>query len=93
MSGHIHTYTHTYTQDNYSNSRCACAPRVKNEQSLLLKDQSKSKVLGHYDHALLKHYFNLWIGTVFHDLLETLLVLIDRSIHSFSTYLLPYCDN
>ena len=32
MSGHthivIHTYTHTYTQDNYSNPRCACAPRV-----------------------------------------------------------------
>ena len=26
MSGH--TYTHTYTQDNYSNPRCACAPRV-----------------------------------------------------------------
>ena len=28
MSGH--TYTHTYTQDNYSNPRCACAPRVNN---------------------------------------------------------------
>ena len=30
MSGHthIHTYTHTNTQDNYSNPRCACAPRV-----------------------------------------------------------------
>ena len=25
---HIHTYIHTYTQDNYSNPRCACAPRV-----------------------------------------------------------------
>ena len=22
------THTHTYTQDNYSNPRCACAPRV-----------------------------------------------------------------
>ena len=30
MSGH--TYTHTYTQDNYSNPRCACAPRVNNPQ-------------------------------------------------------------
>ena len=26
MSGHTHI--HTYTQDNYSNPRCACAPRV-----------------------------------------------------------------
>ena len=26
MSGH--TYTHTYTQDNYSNPRCACTPKV-----------------------------------------------------------------
>ena len=25
-----HTYIHTYTQDNYSNPRCACAPRVTN---------------------------------------------------------------
>ena len=42
MSGH--TYTHTYTQDNYSNPRCACAPRV-NEQKvgmLLQKEQVKS---------------------------------------------------
>ena len=23
-----HTHIHTYTQDNYSNPRCACAPRV-----------------------------------------------------------------
>ena len=32
MSGHthIHTYIRTYTQDNYSNPRCACAPRVNN---------------------------------------------------------------
>ena len=29
MSGH--TYTHAYTQDNYSNPRCACAPRVNKE--------------------------------------------------------------
>ena len=30
MSGHTYTHTHihTYTQDNYSNPRCACAPRV-----------------------------------------------------------------
>ena len=34
----------------------------KNDQSLLLNDQSKSEVLGHYDHALLKHYFDLWEG-------------------------------
>ena len=26
MSGHTHI--HTYTRDNYSNPRCACAPRV-----------------------------------------------------------------
>ena len=32
MSGHTytHTYIHTYTHDNYSNPRCACAPRVNN---------------------------------------------------------------
>ena len=33
--------------------------RGKNDQSLLLNDQSKSEVLGHYDHALLEHYFDL----------------------------------
>ena len=37
MSGHtythtyIHTYIHTYTQDNYSNPRCACVPRVNKQ--------------------------------------------------------------
>ena len=30
MSGHTDTYTYTHTQDNYSNPRCACAPRVNN---------------------------------------------------------------
>ena len=29
MSGHTYTH-HTHTQDNYSNSRCECAPRVNN---------------------------------------------------------------
>ena len=29
MSGlDTHTHTHTHTQDDYSNPRCACAPRV-----------------------------------------------------------------
>ena len=28
-----HTYTHTYTQDNYSNPRCACTPRVNNNNN------------------------------------------------------------
>ena len=27
MSG-LDTHTHTHTQDDYSNPRCACAPRV-----------------------------------------------------------------
>ena len=43
MSGHTYTHTHihTYTQDNYSNPRCACVPRVNNvmpggEKSLYL---------------------------------------------------------
>ena len=31
MSGHTHI--HTYTQDNYSNPRCACAPRVNDKPS------------------------------------------------------------
>ena len=26
-----HTHIHTHTQDNYSNPRCACAPRVNND--------------------------------------------------------------
>ena len=31
MSGlDTHTHTHTHTQDDYSNPRCACAPRVNN---------------------------------------------------------------
>ena len=34
MNGH--TYTHTYTQDNYSNPRCACAPRVNNYDATVL---------------------------------------------------------
>ena len=42
MSGH--TYTHTYTQDNYSNPRCACAPRVNNKESVIIDitEQMKS---------------------------------------------------
>ena len=28
MSGHTHIHTYTVTQDNYSNRRCACTPRV-----------------------------------------------------------------
>ena len=30
------THVHTYTQDNYSNPRCACAPRVNEEMKALL---------------------------------------------------------
>ena len=29
-----HTYRHTHTRDNYCNPRCACAPRVNEENSL-----------------------------------------------------------
>ena len=41
MIGHTYstytiTYTHTYTQDNYSNPRCACAPRVNYEKSVFV---------------------------------------------------------
>ena len=27
-----HEHTNTHTQDNYRNPRCACVPRVNNEQ-------------------------------------------------------------
>ena len=32
-----HTHIHAYTQDNYSNPRCACAPRVN--------DRAKSSII------------------------------------------------
>ena len=42
---YTHTYIHTYTQDNYSNPRCACTPRV-NEQKvgMLLQKRTDTRV-------------------------------------------------
>ena len=38
---HTHTHIHTYTQDNYSNPRCACAPRVnENDMAPMCKTSS-----------------------------------------------------
>ena len=44
---HIHTYIHTYTQDNYSNPRCACAPRVNNNGSHTLLTNTLINLAAH----------------------------------------------
>ena len=36
------TYTHTYTEDNYSNPRCACAPKVNNVQLPVERDAGQT---------------------------------------------------
>ena len=37
MDTNTHIHTCTYTQDNYSNPRCACAPRVNKEETKSVK--------------------------------------------------------
>ena len=57
MSGHthIHTHIHTYTQDNYSNPRCACAPRVNNYcviiTSVLIYSKNTPSLPAHLSHV------------------------------------------
>ena len=38
----LDTHTHTHTQDNYSNPRCACAPRVNKPIHVLQYKTSKT---------------------------------------------------
>ena len=57
MSGH----THTYTQDNYSNSRCACAPRVKTRPKSVFtctqcaSDSEEINEPSYFEHACEQH--------------------------------------